>query len=135
MKNRLLVLLSFFLLAINVHARNLVCNQERQNENGNQRDNVILPQVANKDVFSEAPIDSNEIIGIERYNAPENMDTFRWVSATQTLAYTVYFENDADLAMAATGKVSVTVPLHEKLNYAILGKVGALYYGHNYNKN
>lgn len=118
MKNRLLVLLSFFLLAINVHARNLVCNQERQNENGNQRDNVILPQVANKDVFSEAPIDSNEIIGIERYNAPENMDTLRWVAATQSLAYTIYFENNAELLMAAASKVTINVPLHEKLNYA-----------------
>lgn len=73
-------------------------------------------------IASVIPWDPNEIIGLDGYDAAGSVDTFRWVSATQTLAYTVYFENDADLAMAATRKVSVTVPLHEKLNYAILGK-------------
>ena len=52
---------------------------------------------------------------------PESTDTLRWVSATQTWAYTVYFENDAELAMAAVSKVTITVPLHEKLNYATFG--------------
>ena len=72
------------------------------------------------------PVDPNEIIGLEGYNAPENTDTLRWVSATQTLAYTVCFENDAELAMAAASKDTVNVPLHEKLNYAIF-EVGSTY--------
>ena len=72
-------------------------------------------------ILSLIPFDPNEIIGLDGYDVPESTDTLRWVSATQSLAYTVYFENDADLAMAAARKVSVTVPLHEKLNFATFG--------------
>ena len=72
-------------------------------------------------ILSLIPFDPNEIIGLDGYDATGSADTFRWVSATQSLAYTVYFENDADLAMAAARKVSVTVPLHEKLNFATFG--------------
>lgn len=85
-------------------------------------------EVANKDIGSEAPRDPNEIIGLEGYNAPESTDTLRWVSATQSLAYTIYFENDAELAMAAASKVTITVPLHDKLNYATFG-VGSFGFG------
>ena len=81
--------------------------------------------VDSTDVPIVNPVDPNEIIGLEGYNAPESTDTLRWVSATQTLAYTVYFENDAELAMAAS-KVSITMPLHEKLNFATFG-VGSTY--------
>ena len=70
---------------------------------------------------STQPPDSNEIIGLEGYNALECTDTLRWVAATQSLAYTIYFENDAELAMAAASKVTITVPLHEKFNYATFG--------------
>ena len=74
------------------------------------------------------PIDPNEIVGLEGYDALESTDTLRWVSATQSLAYTVYFENDAELAMASASKVSIRVPLHEKLNYASLG-IGSFGFG------
>ncbi|MCR4826567.1 MAG: hypothetical protein K5882_06405 [Bacteroidales bacterium] len=62
------------------------------------------------------PIDPNEIVGLDGYDAVGSTDTLRWVSATQTLAYTVYFENDPDLATATASKVTSTLPLHEKLN-------------------
>jgi hypothetical protein len=78
--------------------------------------------------ISYRPIDPNEIVGLDGYNAPESTDTLRWVSATQSLAYTIYFENDAELAMAAASKVAITVPLHEKLNYATFG-VGSFGFG------
>ena len=55
-----------------------------------------------KDISSEAPNDPNEIIGLEGYNDPESMDTLRWVSATQSLAYIVYFDNNSKLAMAVS---------------------------------
>ena len=77
---------------------------------------------------STQPCDPNEIIGLEGYNAPESTDTLRWVSATQSLAYTIYFENDPELAMAAASKVTINVPLHEKLNYATFG-VGSFGFG------
>ena len=91
-----------------------------------EKPKVIPPQKDKKPIdsviiSSVIPFDPNEIIGLDGYDVPESTDTLRWVSATQTLAYTVYFENDADLAMAAARKVSVTVPLHEKLNFATFG--------------
>lgn len=64
--------------------------------------------VEDVDIPSEAPIDPNEIIGLIGYDAVGSADTFRWVSATQTLAYIGYFENDADFAIAAANKAMVT---------------------------
>ena len=78
--------------------------------------------------ISYRPVDPNEIIGLDGYNDPGSMDTMRWVSATQSLAYTIYFENDADLAMAAASKVTINVPLSPKLNYATLG-IGSFGFG------
>jgi len=54
---------------------------------------------------SVIPRNPNEIVGLIGYDAVESAGTFRWVSATQTLAYTVYFENDADFATAAASKI------------------------------
>lgn len=96
--------------------------------------NPIIPPTPTPDTISiasasirvEQPVDPNEIIGLDGFNASESTDTLRWVSATQSLAYTVYFENDADLAMAAARKVSVAVPLHEKLVLATFGG-GSIY--------
>lgn len=67
------------------------------------------------------PVNPNEIIVLLGYDRVGSTNSFHCVSATKTLAYTVYFENDGDLAMATARKVSVTVPLHEKLNYATMG--------------
>ena len=79
-------------------------------------------------IQSTQPMDPNEIIGLEGYDAPESMDTLRWVAATQSLAYTIYFENDPELAMAAASKVTITLPVHPKLNYATFG-VGSFGFG------
>ncbi len=79
-------------------------------------------------IRSEAPQDPNEIVGLEGYDAPGSEDTLRWVSPTQRLAYTIYFENDPALATAAASKVTITMPLHEKLDYATFG-VGSFGFG------
>ena len=79
-------------------------------------------------IQSTQPVDPNEIIGLDGFDVAGSVDTFRWVSATQTLAYTVYFENDADFATAAASKVTINVPLHPKLNYATLG-IGSFGFG------
>jgi len=70
--------------------------------------------VDSADVLVVNPVDPNEIVGIDGYDAMGRTDTFRWVSATQSLAYTIYFENNAELAMAAASKVTITVPLHKR---------------------
>lgn len=95
------------------------CNKGNQELKDNQGEEVVAQDpTATSNTGVQAASDPNEIIGLDGYNAPESADTLRWVSAMQTLAYTVYFENDADLAIAAARKVSVTLPLHEKLNSA-----------------
>lgn len=78
------------------------CYRGNQNPYENQgRDEVSLDPTATSNTGVQAAADPNEIIGFDGYDEVGNKDTFRWVSPTQSLAYTVYFENDADLAMAA----------------------------------
>ncbi len=78
-------------------------DQELMNNTGYWRTDQNF--CAQGNIQCNQPVDPNEIIGFDGYNAPESTDTFRWVSATQTLAYTVYFENDADFATAAASKI------------------------------
>ena len=73
---------------------------------------------------STQPVDPNEIIGLDGYDVAGSTDTLRWVSATQTLAYTVYFENDADFATAAASKTMVTHSNIFNFNEAILPNIG-----------
>lgn len=56
------------------------------------------------------PCDPNEIVG------PAGYDTFRWMSKNDELHYQVNFENDSLLATAAAQRVTIRVPLSEKLN-------------------
>lgn len=81
--------------------------------------------VATSTTQSTQPVDPNEIIGLDGYDVAGSTDTFRWVSATQTLAYTVYFENDPDLATAAAGKTMVAHSNLFNFNYAILPDIGS----------
>ena len=78
------------------------CNQGRQELMNNTGKNQVGSEVANKDIGSEASRDPNEIVGLEGYDAPESTDTLRWVSATQSLAYIVYFDNNSKLAMVVS---------------------------------
>ena len=64
------------------------------------------------------PVDPNEIIGPTGYDVAGTIDLMRWLSATQRLSYTVYFENDPELATAAAQRVEVRHKLHGKANYA-----------------
>lgn len=58
------------------------------------------------------PVDPNEIIGLDGYDELGTADTMRWVSATQTLGYTAYFENDADFATTADSKAMVNLQMY-----------------------
>ena len=126
--NKILMVLILLLQGICSVGYAQKCNQGQQELMNNTGKKYVGSEVANKDIGSEASRDPNEIIGLDGYNAPESTDTLRWVSATQSLTYTIYFENDAELAMAAASKVTITVPLHDKLNYATFG-VGSFGFG------
>lgn len=53
------------------------------------------------------PVDPNEIIGLDGYDAAGSVDTFHWVLAMQTLVYAVCFDKDAALT-AVVGKAMFT---------------------------
>lgn len=82
--------------------------------------NPIVPPTPHPDTISidsasirvEQPVDPNEIIGLDGYDVAGSADTFRWVSATQTLGYTAYFENDADFATTADSKAMVNLQMY-----------------------
>lgn len=70
--------------------------------------------------------DPNEIIGTRGYDALG--DTLQWVAATASLPYTIYFENDPELATAAAQKVVVRHSLHTKADISTFA-IGAFGFG------
>ena len=78
------------------------------------------------DVPVYEPQDPNEIIGTKGYDALG--DTLQWVAATASLPYTIYFENDPELATAAAQKVEVRLALHPKMDISTFA-VGAFGFG------
>jgi len=71
-------------------------------ENMSNTEDVHQVSYANKDISNNAGSDSIKNIGTRDYNALG--DTLQWVAATASLPYTIYFENDPELATAAAKK-------------------------------
>ncbi len=78
------------------------------------------------DIPVQVPVDPNEIIGTKGYDALG--DTLQWVAATASLPYTIYFENDPELATAAAQKVEVRHRLHAKADISTFA-IGAFGFG------
>ena len=78
------------------------------------------------DIHVYDPFDPNEIIGTKGYDTLG--DTLQWVAATTMLPYTIYFENDAELATAAAQKVEIRCPLHPKADISTFA-IGAFGFG------
>ena len=76
--------------------------------------------------FVYHPLDPNEIIGTKGYDALG--DTLQWVAATASLPYTIYFENDPELATAAAQKVEIRHALHPKADISTFA-IGAFGFG------
>ena len=95
------------------------CGQGDQNTNGGNHNPTTDPNPhGGGEIEVTRPVDPNEIIGPTGYDLAGTIDLMRWVSATQRLTYTVYFENDPELATAAAQRVEVRHKLHGKANYA-----------------
>ncbi len=63
--------------------------------------------------------DPNEIVGPTAFMSFTSIgDTVRWISAEQRMQYTIYFENDPELATAAAQVVSVRLKLDRLMNMA-----------------
>ena len=67
--------------------------QEREAEKQRILDSL---KAAGIDIEVLLASDPNEIIGTTGYDDPNSTDTLRWVSATQSLPYTIYFENNPE---------------------------------------
>ena len=99
---------------------------------GYQNSNETIPPIQDSypsgstDIPVEVPIDPNEIIGTRGYDALGN--TMQWVAATASLPYTIYFENDPELATAAAQKVEVRHRLHAKADISTFA-IGAFGFG------
>lgn len=84
--------------------------------------------VANGDIGVYTPVDPNEIVGTTGFDLPSADSLMQWVSATQRLPYTIYFENDPEFATAAAQKVEIRHQFHNKANIASFG-IGSFGFG------
>ena len=121
---KLLLFVLFGITVLNTVAQN--CNQGDQNQM-TPKGCVVSPNPdAEGKTFVYHPLDPNEIIGTKGYDALG--DTLQWVAATASLPYTIYFENDPDLATAAAQKVEIRHTLHPKADTSTFA-VGAFGFG------
>lgn len=99
--------------------------QEREAEQQRILDSLIAAGV---DINVYTPMDPNEIRGTVGYDDPNSGDTLQWVSASQSLPYTIYFENDPEMATAAAQRVEVRHQFHSLGNLATFG-IGSFGFG------
>ena len=104
------------------------CFQGNQDQNNNLFDQQDDDPVANGDIGVYTPVDPNEIVGTTGYDLPNADSLMQWVSATQRLPYTIYFENDPEFATAAAQKVEIRHKFHDKANIASFG-IGSFGFG------
>lgn len=134
MKNRILLvllLLALFYEPIQAQRRLfgwVECYQGYQEREAEQQRMLDEMAAAGIDIEVLRSSDPNEIIGTTGYLAIIGEDTIRWVSADQSLPYTIYFENDPDFATAAAQRVEVRHQIHPLVNLATFG-IGTFGFG------
>lgn len=104
------------------------CYQGYQDLDDLTQEELDALAVAGIDIEVLRSSDPNEIIGTSGYLAIIGEDTIHWVSATQSLPYTIYFENDPDFATAAAQRVEVRHQIHALGNLATFG-IGTFGFG------
>jgi len=123
----LIIILS---LTNNVYCQNnggkVTCEQGPQKPPQEPSEEEDSNSSADAESSNEASGDPNEIIGTKGYDALG--DTLQWVAATALLPYTIYFENDPELATAPAQKVEIRCPLHSKADISTFA-VGAFGFG------
>ncbi len=102
------------------------CGQGQQELPPDSRGETDSNSSAEAESTNEGSKDPNEIIGTKGYDALG--DTLQWVTAKAFLPYTIYFENDPELATAAAQKVEIRCPLHPKVDISTF-TVGAFGFG------
>lgn len=129
MKTKSFIALLTLFMAVSIRANcqlsKPICTQGLQDE-FSEVINVISDLIASYKGEVLVPSDPNEIIGTRGY---DNLGgTLQWVAATASLPYTIYFENDPELATAAAQKVEVRHRLHAKADISTFA-IGAFGFG------
>lgn len=109
---RTYTIMGLLLLSINAYTQN--CNKFDQKEIKPIPEGVDSNTVAEGNTSVCVPCDSNEIIHTKGYDALG--DTLQWMATTASLPYTVYFENDSELATAAAQKVEIHYAYNSIMN-------------------
>ena len=123
-----LVLMAIMLaLSDNLQAQ-VQCNQGEQELTEEEQRILDSLIAAGVDISVYTPMDPNEIRGTVGYDDPNSGDTLQWVSASQSLPYTIYFENDPELATAAAQRVEIRHQFHSLGNLATFG-IGSFGFG------
>ncbi len=128
---KIITLLSLFLL-LSINGNSQSVNDSPFCGKGEQQPIETIPTKPDPrpsdstDIPVEEPVDPNEIIGTRGYDALG--DTLQWVAATASLPYTIYFENDPELATAAAQKVEVRHKIHTKADISTFA-IGAFGFG------
>lgn len=130
MKNILFILI-ILVASINCYCqksngRKPNCGQGYQDTISSKHEEKDLNWCTWEDISNLAGSDPNEIIGTKGYDALG--DTLQWVAATASLPYTIYFENDPELATAAAQKVEIRHALHSKADISTFA-IGAFGFG------
>lgn len=97
------------------------CNQGAQQNQLPDSSRVFLPDscIFSGHYVSVGSSDPNEIVGPAGFQR-SSLDSTRWLSPSQRLAYTIYFENDPLLASAPAQKVEIRLPIPQLMNPSTL---------------
>ena len=124
----IILVLIFLLHSVSLRAQ-VNCNQGNQGSDNSSGDETINSNALDHKVIDgKNSEDPNEIVGIDGWMFIANGDTVRWVSATQRLPYTVYFENDPEQASASAQMVTIRLSLDPLMNPADFG-IGTFGFG------
>lgn len=133
-KKLVLLILTIMVIVVPLEAQKrkafgwVECYQGYQEREAEQQRMLDEMAAAGIDIEVLRSSDPNEIIGTTGYLAIIGEDTIRWVSADQSLPYTIYFENDPDFATAAAQRVEVRHQIHALGNLATFG-IGTFGFG------
>lgn len=97
------------------------CNQGAQQSQLPDSSRVFLPDscIFSGHFVAVGSNDPNEIVGPTGFQR-SSLDSTRWISASQRLAYTIYFENDPLLASAPAQRVEIRMPIPPLMNASSL---------------
>ena len=127
-KNYIILVLILFIHPVFLSAQ-VKCNQgDQDSTKDNSRETIDTCAFDSTAFDQESSVDPNEIVGIDGWLFVANGDTVRWVSVSQRLPYTIYFENDPEQATASAQMVTIRLSLDPLMNPADFG-IGTFGFG------